>query len=68
MNKQQKHLLEKLLQMPVGTVLQKGSRKRILVSVGPGFIFYKTPSKPKSTNMQNIKLFLKWAENAEIVS
>ena len=67
MKESQKELLEKLLNMPVGTTLQKGNRKRILLGLAPGFIVYTTPSKPKQRTMENVFTFMKWAENAEIL-
>ncbi|WP_107839534.1 hypothetical protein [Metasolibacillus meyeri] len=67
MNEKQKEQLIKLMRMPVGTTLQKGNRKRILLGLSPGFIIYTTPSKPKGRTMENIASFMKWAEGAEVI-
>lgn len=60
-------LLEQLLKLPVGTKLQKGNRQRILVGYNGFMVFYKTPSRPKSTTGQNTLTFLKWFKDAVIV-
>ena len=67
LTKKQSELLQNLVDMPRGTILRKGNRERILWSVGPGYIFYKTKSKPKETTMVHVTSFMKWAEKAEIV-
>ena len=67
LTKKQAELFQKLIEMPRGTILRKGNRERILWSLGPGFIFYKTKSKPNETTMMQLSTFMKWAENAEII-
>lgn len=63
----QKELLNKMLQMPKGTVMKKGKTERILWGVGPGYIFYKIKSRPRQTTMLHVVQFMKWAEKAEFV-
>lgn len=67
MNNKQKEMLNKLLGMPVNTVLKKGARQRILVGFNGFMFFYKTKSNSKKTTGQNAIDFLKWAEKADIV-
>lgn len=67
MNENQKELLEKLIKLPVGTILRKGKTERILCGLMPGMIVYRTKrSKTKATAL-NVHDFIKWAEKAEIV-
>ena len=58
--------LAELHSLPVGTVLQKGNRKRILLGTNGFFVYYKTPSG-KSTIGESIIHFREWLLKAEIV-
>ncbi|OMD31348.1 hypothetical protein [Paenibacillus odorifer] len=67
MNAKQREVLEKLMGLPVGTILRKGKTERILCGLMPGMIVYRTKrSKTKATAL-NVLSFIKWAEKAEIV-
>ncbi len=68
MSTEQKELLNKLLRLPVGTTLQKGKRKRILVGFNGFMIMYKTKLNSKKTTGQLTTDFLKWAKDAEILN
>jgi hypothetical protein len=59
-------VLADLVNMKVGTVLQKGKRKRIFLGVDGMFIYYTTPSS-KCTTGEYIGIFRKWLKDAEIV-
>lgn len=67
MNEKQKELLNKLLSMPINTVLKKGSRQRIVVGFNGFMFFYKTKENSKHTTGQKTLNFIKWAEKAEIL-
>ncbi|HEY2492708.1 MAG TPA: hypothetical protein VGI33_07350 [Paenibacillus sp.] len=67
MNDQQRKILEKLMGLPVGTILRNGKTERILCGFMPGMIVYRTKrSKTKATAL-NVLSFVKWAEKAEVV-
>jgi hypothetical protein len=59
--------LAKLHTMPIGTVLQKGKRKRIYLGMQGYFVFYRTPSN-KDVTGENLGDFRKWLLDAEVVS
>lgn len=67
MNEEQKVLLRKIMKMRRGTILRKGKEERVLWSIMPGMIFYKTKRSKVEVTGLNIRDFLKWAEKAEIV-
>jgi hypothetical protein len=54
--------------MPIGTVLQKGKRKRIYRGVNGMFVFYSTPSKPNDVTGEFIGNFREWLLKAEVVT
>lgn len=61
-------ILEEILQLPVGTTLQKGKRKRILLGFRGYMILYKTKTSSKKVTGVIISDFLKWAKDAEVVT
>lgn len=67
MHKKQRALLETILSLPVGTILKKGERQRVLVGFNGFMIFYKTSETSKNTTGQNVPAFLKWAEAADVI-
>ncbi|MBH0323347.1 MULTISPECIES: hypothetical protein [Bacillus] len=59
-------MLADLHTMKVGTVLQKGKRKRIFLGVKGMFAYYRTPSS-KSITGENLTIFRKWLLDAKVV-
>ena len=57
--------LTDLIDMKVGTVLQKGKRKRIFLGQEGFMVYYKTPSSKNITG-EYIRNFKKWLKDAEI--
>lgn len=59
--------IDELLDLPKGSVLQKGNRKRIYLGFTGMGIAYTTPSKPNKVTVEFGYRFLKWSEGAETV-
>ncbi|MGE6548077.1 hypothetical protein ACQKFK_03410 [Bacillus mycoides] len=60
-------MLADLHTMKVGTVLQKGKRKRIFLGIDGMFVYYKTASSSKSFTGESVTIFQKWLKGAEVV-
>lgn len=59
--------LRELLSMKKGTVLQKGTRKRIFLETDGIFVFYKTPSGRDVIGEISFH-FAKWLKGAKVVA
>lgn len=66
MNENQKVILEKILKLPVGTVLRRGKSERILIGFMPGMVSYKTNRSKTKITVLNVLDFIKWAEKSDI--
>lgn len=58
--------IKEILRLPIGTALQKGKSKRIIVGFNGFMIMYKTNLNSKRVTGLAIHEFAKWAKNAEI--
>lgn len=60
--------IAELNKLSVGTVLQKGKRKRIFLGIDGVFVHYKTPSSSKEKTSEHMALFANWLKGANVVT